>query len=139
MKFLSAILGLGMLLPLIVCAQDSADKGKRSLSSIATVLVRGEHSTRIPKGAILHIPTRLSDRVSSSLQGEYLSWNDFLRKNRSWIYLQEVTMKQAAGKEPIKQQVVKSWKTFDKMVIAVNHGDPVSVKPKAYQLAEAEE
>lgn len=136
MKLLCTLVGFGLLSALSVCAEEEPTKAKRSLSSIATVLVRGDNSTRIPKGAILYTPAGLSERVSPSLHGKYLSWKDFLRKNRSWIHLQEVTMKQAAGKEQIKREVIKSWQTFGKMVIAVNGSDPVSVKPKAYKLAE---
>lgn len=124
---------------MLVCSGSSAkaqDKERKTLSDISQVLARGGYSTRVPKGAVLHSPERLKERIVAKPEGKYISWKEFLRKNRSWIYLQEVTMEQASGKDKINQRVVRHWYTVNKMVISVNNGDLVSVKPKAYASEE---
>lgn len=104
---------------------------KRSLTSISKIIVSGKYCAMIPKGAILYTPRHITDKDSPKLKGKLVNWNKFLLMNSGWIHMHQVTMRQAAGKEKIRPEVIKAYQSIGKMVIAHNDGDLVSVNPKA--------
>lgn len=114
--------------------ESSSEKKKRSLSDICMVLVSDGKCTYIPKDAVLYAPDHLKSKMGRQLQGTFVSWDKFNKGNHGWIYLHQVSRKQASGNDHIKPETVKAYKTHNKMVIAHNYGNIISVRPEAFEL-----
>ena len=97
------------------------------------VLTSHNTCTYIPKGAILYTPKYLENKKASQLKGTFVNWQKFLHKNRGWIHLHQVSREQAAGRDYIKPEVIKAYKSMGKMVIAHHYGNIISVKKKALE------
>jgi hypothetical protein len=108
-----------------------ARPGEQSLIKQSDILSDGNNWTLVPKGAVLHIPAALSNRVGAKPLGTLLSWTDFLTVNRGWLFTEEVTFDQAAGKSPILRSRTEFWKKNGKVIVAVHLGGPISVRPEA--------
>ena len=105
-----------------------ARPGEQSLIQQSDILSDGNNWTLVPKGAVLHIPAALSNRVGAKPVGTLLSWIDFLTVNRGWLFTEEVTFDQAAGKTPIPPSRHDFWKKNGKVIVAVHLGGPISVR-----------
>ena len=105
-----------------------ARPGEQSLIKQSDILSDGHNWTLVPKGAVLHIPAALDNRVGAKPLGTLLSWIDFLTVNRGWLFTEEVTFDQAAGKAPIPPSRTEFWKKNGKVIIAVHLGGPISVR-----------
>jgi hypothetical protein len=105
-----------------------ARPGEQSLIKQSDILSDGNNWTLVPKGAVLHIPAALSNRVGAKPVGTLLSWIDFLTVNRGWLFTEEVTFDQAAGKTPIPPSRHDFWKKNGKVIVAVHLGGPISVR-----------
>ena len=105
-----------------------ARPGEQSLIKQSDVLSDGNNWTLVPKGAVLHIPAALNNRVGAKPLGTLLSWTDFLTVNRGWLFTEEVTFDQAAGKTPIPPSRTEFWKKNGKVIVAVHLGGPISVR-----------
>lgn len=102
----------------------------QSLIQQSDVLNDGIHWTLVPKGAVLHTPATFANRVGAKPLGTLLSWTEFLTVNRNWLFIEEVSMAQAAGKQPIPPSRPEAWGKLGKVVIAVHLGGPISVRPE---------
>jgi len=107
-----------------------ARPGDQSLIGQSDVLNDGINWTLVPKGAVLHVPQPFATRVGSKPLGTLLSWIDFLKVNRSWLFTEEVQIDQAAGKRPIPPSRADAWNKLGKVVVAVHRGGPISVRPE---------
>lgn len=105
-----------------------ARPGEQSLIKQSDILSDGTNWTLVPKGAVLHIPQILSNRVDAKPVGNLLSWTEFLTINRGWLFTEEVTFEQAAGKAPIPPSRTEFWKKNGKVIVAVHLGGPISVR-----------
>ncbi|MFK7910273.1 MAG: hypothetical protein AB8F34_06680 [Akkermansiaceae bacterium] len=103
---------------------------KRSLIGNSTLLANGNYWTLVPRGAVIHIPSRYKDKVVSKPIGRLLEWKKFLRQNQGWLQTHAVTMKQAQGKEPIKEKTQKAYQSIGKVVVATCANGPISVAKK---------
>lgn len=101
---------------------------EQSLIKQSDILSDGNNWTLVPKGAVLHIPAALNNRIGAKPVGTLLSWTDFLTVNRGWLFTEEVTFDQAAGKTPIPPSRTEFWKKNGKVIVAVHLGGPISVR-----------
>jgi hypothetical protein len=114
--------------PVEVAEAKVARPAEQSLIKQSDVLSDGNNWTLVPKGAVLHIPGTLNNRVGAKPLGTLLSWTDFLTVNRGWLFTEEVTFDQAAGKTPIPPSRTEFWKKNGKVIVAVHLGGPISVR-----------
>lgn len=108
-----------------------ARPGEESLIAQSDILADGHNWTLVPKSAVLHVPQTLANRVGAKPLGRLLSWTDFLTVNRGWLFTEEITFDQAAGKTPIPPSRTEFWKKNGKVIVAVHLGGPISVKSAA--------
>ena len=101
----------------------------QSLINESVLLHDGTHWTLVPKGAVVHIPKIMKDRVTAKPVGTLLTWTEFLSQNQGWISTCEVSFEQASGKIPLDPKKVEFWQKQDKIMVAVHLGGPISVKP----------
>lgn len=125
-----------ILLPANASDQNSYGEKKRSLSDICMVLTSDGASTYLPKDAVLYAPEHLKSKIGSQLEGTFVSWDEFCRRNSGWIYLHQVSREQASGSDPIKPEAIEAYKGHNKMVIAHNFGNIISVRPSALESSE---
>lgn len=104
---------------------------QESIMDRSDLLSDGIHWTLVPKGAVLHIPASHASRVGTRPVGTLLNWHEFLSVNRSWLFTEEVTMDQAAGKTPLLPGRADAWQKLGKVVVAVHLTGPITVKPAA--------
>lgn len=114
--------------PVEVAEAKVARPAEQSLIKQSDILSDGNNWTLVPKGAVLHIPAALNNRVGAKPLGTLLSWTDFLTVNRGWLFTEEVTFDQAAGKTPIPPSRTEFWKKNGKVIVAVHLGGPISVR-----------
>jgi hypothetical protein len=100
---------------------------EQSLIKQSIILSDGENWTLVPKGAVLHIPESLANRINVRPVGTLLSWQDFMTRNRNWIAGEEVSMRQAEGVQPIDARRIAYWPKQSKAIVAVHLGGPISV------------
>ena len=105
--------------------------GGMSLIKQSDILNDGIHWTIVPKGAVLHTPATFAERVGAKPLGRLLTWDDFLRANRSWLFTEEVSLDQASGKTPFLPSRHEAWNTVGKVIVAVHFGGPISVRQEA--------
>lgn len=108
------------------------EKKKRAdlggLVSRSQILSHGGHWTLVPKGALLQVPPAFQSRVVNKPAGKLLSWADFYARNRGWIFTQPVEIAIARGEKPLNEQMVKNHRHQGRIVVAVMHNGPISVK-----------
>lgn len=121
--------------------KDGEGKGFRpsteSLIGRSAIVSSARSWTIVPKEAVLHVPGHLSNRVNGTRNGELITWADFIKVNRGWIRLHEVTMEQATGDAEIDEETRKSFAKTGQLVVAAYHSGPISVKPLKKKPAEA--
>lgn len=108
---------------------------EESIISQSTILHDGESWTLVPKGAVLHTPLAMKDRVGAKPVGSLLPWTEFLTKNRAWLSTQEVDLAQAAGRSPLPADRAEVWFKLNKVVVAVHFAGPISVRTEQPQTA----
>lgn len=116
-----------LLKPAATAAKDARPHNP-SIIRQSTVLHDGENWTLVPNGAVILQPATLKARVNHQPAGTLLPWTEFLTKNGSWITTCEVTIGQAAGTAPLPPVRLAFWTQQDKIVIAVHHNGPISVR-----------
>lgn len=83
--------------------------------------------TILPKGAVIHAPSKLLAYIVESPVGKFQAWPDFLSANRGLITTLEVTMDQAAGKTPMDSEKLAQARKGNSLVVATCRGGLVSV------------
>lgn len=120
--------------PMIRLEQPAAGEAKvirpadTSLLQESTILHDGKNWTLVPNGAVIHLPDALKAKVNAKPVGTLLPWNEFFRRNPTWLVSHEVTFEQAAGTEPLPAEVAEACSRQDKIVVAVRESGPISVK-----------
>jgi hypothetical protein len=110
-----------------------------NLLSSSEILCYNGLAAMVPKLAVIHIPKSMSSRLGMKPESAIKSWSDFLKMNLAWVRTVEVTMDQAYGKVPMKEEVVKSYEKGSQVIIATYKGHPISVLPlQNNKLSEAE-
>lgn len=100
---------------------------KRDLFAISTLFHHNGNWAMVPKGAVIHIPSRLSDKVVTKPRGKLLRWPVFLARYGGLFHTQEVSMLQAKGKEKINPKAIEAYKGTGKIVVATYHRQPITV------------
>ena len=112
----------------------------KSLIKRSTILAYRQSWTIVPKDSVLHVPKHLSSRVNGKRKGKLVTWKKFLEMNRGWLQLQNVNISQARGEAAMAEESVKVYQSSGRIVVAVCHKGPISVKPlkepEAGKLAE---
>lgn len=86
-------------------------------------------STLVPKGALLCLPSDLTDRSGFRPGFRIVSWAEFYSRNRGWISTIEVTLEQATGKEPLSEASRLQIEQGDTLIVATMKEGPISVNP----------
>lgn len=111
-------------------AQQAEQKPeKRSLLASSEIFCHGGKATLVPKGAVIHLPKNLSDRLVMGEGAKFVTFTDFMAENRSWITTSPVTRRQAEGKEPLPESLLKSFAKETRIVVATLQEGPISVLP----------
>ncbi len=105
-------------------------KEEQSIIRQSVILHDGKNWTLVPKGAVVHLPVALKNRVDVKPVGRLLPFTEFITQNRSWITTNEVTFDQAAGNESLPAERAEFWSKQDKIVIATHQSGPISVQVK---------
>jgi hypothetical protein len=119
---------------------DSIKKRDRTvveggLLARSSILAYGGHWTIVPKGAVLHTPPAYKARVTSKPSGSLLPWQDFFARNRGWIHAQSIKISDARGESVLSEDVLENHKRLGRVVVAVLHNGPISVKPRPVEPA----
>jgi hypothetical protein len=110
-------------------AEKNQKKEKRSLLGSSDILCFGGRATLVPKRAIVHVPKSLAGRIGMQEGVQFVTFVDFLTDNRAWIVTTPVTRRQAEGKEPLSESLIKSFEKETRLVIATLENGPISVMP----------
>ncbi|MEC9054718.1 MAG: hypothetical protein VX633_05400, partial [Verrucomicrobiota bacterium] len=102
-------------------------KARESLVARSTIVSGASNWTIVPRGAVLVTPSRFKGRVDGQRAGKLVTWRDFYAKNGSWIRLLPVTLAQATGQDPLKEEYLDALKRSGLLVVAVCQGGPISV------------
>jgi hypothetical protein len=116
------------LMPAVKGDPGSIRAGGQSIIKDSIVLHDGTNWTIVPKGAVIHLPEKLTSNVNAKPVGNLLTWAAFLSQNQSWITTNEVSFDQAAGNQPLPAQKAEAWGKINKLVVAVHQGGPISVR-----------
>jgi Tfp pilus assembly protein PilN len=100
-----------------------------SLFDTSDFLCFNGQATLVPKGAVLHVPKSMQDRLHFAEGSSIQTWADFLPLNRAWITTVEVSRVQAEGNALISEETLKSVAKSPMVVIATLQGGPISVLP----------
>ena len=95
----------------------------------SAILCSGDNWTLVPKEAVLVIPSAYQARVNGKRSGKLISWQQFFARNRGWIHTHSVSIAQARGEVAIPPEQVDTYKRLGRVVVAVCHNGPISVKP----------
>ena len=104
-------------------------KEKRSLLGSSDILCFGGRATLVPKRAVIHVPKNLADRIAMKEGVKFATFEDFIAANRAWIITAPVTRRQAEGKDPLSESLIKSFEKETRVVIATLENGPISVLP----------
>ncbi len=102
----------------------------------STILSHGGRWTLVPKGAVLFVPAVYRGRIAEKPSGKLVPWIEFCSRNRGWIHTETVTMEQARGEAVLSEEVTETHKRLGRLVVAVLHGGPISVKAPAEEDGE---
>ncbi|MBK1882685.1 hypothetical protein JIN85_09670 [Luteolibacter pohnpeiensis] len=92
--------------------------------------------TLVPKGSILFVPDQLQSNVSSAAAGKTIPWVEFIGKYRAVVETMEVTPEQASGVQPVDTNAFSTAIKTGRVIVAVIHGNPVSVQQPAAASAQ---
>ena len=95
----------------------------------SAILCSGGNWTLVPKEAVIHIPPAYKARVNGTRSGKLIPWGQFFAKNRGWVHTHSVSIDQARGEVPIPSDQADVYKRLGRVVVAVCHNGPISVKP----------
>ena len=90
------------------------------------ILSANGYSTLVPKGAILHLPSKHSSKIVQEPEGNLIAFPEFLRKNIAWLTCREVSMKEAVGDQPLNEQTKEACLNAGRIVISTIQRSPVS-------------
>lgn len=113
--------------------EDPAPRfARRDLIKESAVLSRGALMTLLPKRALLHLPDSLNDTAVVKEGAILVSWQEFLKSNRSWIRTVEVSRERATGQKPFSLEEAEALRSSGRVVVATFQGGPIAVLPSAF-------
>jgi hypothetical protein len=86
----------------------------------------------LPKRALLHLPDSLKDSTGVKKGSTLVSWQEFLKSNRSWIRTVEVSRERATGKKPFSVEEAEALRSSGRVVVATFQGGPIAVLPSSF-------
>jgi hypothetical protein len=101
----------------------------KSLLASAEIICYNGLATLVPKRALVHMPKTMSDRLGMKEGAKFVSFQDFMSANRAWITSTPVSRRQAEGREPMAEALIKSFAKETRVVVATLQEAPVSVLP----------
>ena len=105
-------------------------KKRKGLLERSTILAHNGNWTLLPKGAVIHTPDHLKNKIASTPgRNKIITWKPFLQKNHGWIHTYPISKEQARGTKKISPAAIKAYKTMGKLVVATHNGNPISVNP----------
>jgi len=104
----------------------------RDLVKESAVLSRGALMALVPKRAVLHLPDSLKDSTGVKEGSTLVSWQEFLKSNRSWIRTVEVSRERATGKKPFSAEEAEALRSSGRVVVATFQGGPIAVLPSSF-------
>jgi len=102
---------------------------QRSLLAVSDIICYNGIATMVPKRSVLHVPKNLKDRLVMQDGARFVTFQDFIVQNRSWLVSSEVSRIQAEGNKPLAEDVTKSFEKETRVVVATYHEGPISVLP----------
>ena len=92
---------------------------------------RGYH-TVVPKSCVIFVPENLKGKlVTAKPKGQFILWDEFLKKNHGWLQKMEVTNDESLGRKPVSEAKMQRILRTGKVIIAVYKNRPVSMlQPK---------
>jgi len=112
---------------------------RKTLIGNSTLLASNGQWTLIPRGSVIHIPERLKSKVVLKPTGTLIEWKKFLIANHGWLHTHSIKMTQAQGKEKLKDDAMKAYKSMGKVIVATCSGGPISVAPISLLTEEEKE
>ena len=101
-------------------------KPKKSIYDMADVIAFNGKHTIVPKGGVLFAPKYLRDRIGKKgPQGKFSDWTTFYSENSSWIIIENITLNQASGKDPLLEPRIKAILAANRVVVATLKGNPI--------------
>lgn len=94
----------------------------------SVILVSGGEWTFVPKESVIHIHESLESKVREKPEGKFSRWENFAKKNRSWLWTHEVTMQQATGESEIASSIIDRFTIRPLVVVATLKGGPITLK-----------
>lgn len=85
--------------------------------------------TLVPKGAILNLPEKFSNRMKLDEKAKILTFSEFSVLNRGWVTTLELDIETAFGKKPFDPKKVEWMKNSGRLIIATYQGGAISVLP----------
>ena len=104
----------------------------------SSILCAGGYWTLVPKEAVIHVPASYKSRVDGARTGKLIPWSEFYAKNRGWLQTHSVSIPQARGEQAMDPKKVDVYRSSGRVVVAVCHNGPISVKPVKIPDAVAE-
>ena len=95
----------------------------------SSIICFGGYWTLVPKEALLNIPSSYRSRIDGKRTGKLVPWPEFFSKNRGWLQTHSVNIAQARGDLALLAEQVDVYKKSGRVVVAVCHNGPISVKP----------
>ena len=102
---------------------------KQDIYAASIILQHGDTHTVIPPLSIIHTPPHLEKHITRTPHGKYMPWPEFYTANRRWIFTHHITINQAEGKAPIKDEVKKQFTRINRIVVTLFQNYPVSTLP----------
>lgn len=99
----------------------------------STILAFNGKWTFVPKGAVINIPTRFADKITTGTdkpEGKLVPFREFHRVNFGWLTTREMTDKQLRGKFKDSAQFQKNLTGTGMVVVATRKKHPVSTNFK---------
>lgn len=104
----------------------------KNLIESSDVIVFNGLTTLVPKGAILKLPERYSDRVGKDRHertNRVVTWPEFYSRNRGWITTVEVTRALAHGEARFAEELIKQLRKSPNMVVSTLATGPIGMIP----------
>lgn len=105
---------------------DQSHPSQASILDTSVILTSSRNWTFVPKGAVLVVPEAYQAQVDKAPKGEFMHFNDFLKRNRGWLATLSVSLEQARGKAPVKAETREALVKGGRVVVTVCKGGPVA-------------
>jgi hypothetical protein len=99
------------------------------LLEMSTLIQGNGVFTLVPKGSVIHLPPKFSERIVSKPTGRFMLWGEFLVNNRAWVQTHEVDVERARGLKSFDPETLLNFGRKGNLVVATYCGHPISVNP----------